>query len=205
MKIYIVEDHRLLRETWVHFLKSKIEIEIIGDTDNIRDAYLEIEKLKPNIVLLDINLKGDSGIILIQELKNTMPFVKIIVVSMHDEYAFIKKMFSLGIQGYVSKNAEINNLFDAIDTVKEGNLYLSDDIKKTFLDYALNNQNEYILTYKETQLISFIGHGFSNKEIAEKMNISTKTVEGHKTKIYKKLNLHSTADIIKYTREKGLI
>ncbi|TAF76006.1 MAG: DNA-binding response regulator [Bacteroidetes bacterium] len=203
-KIYIIEDHRLLRETWIQFLESKTDLEIVGDSDNIIDAYKDIERLKPHILMLDINLKGESGITLIHNLKMTMPFIKIIVVSMHDEYAFVKKMFSLGIQGYVSKNAKFANLFDAINSIKDNQIYLSDDIKKTFLDYAICNKSEPVLTYKETQIISFICQGFSNKQISNKMSLSIKTIEGHKSNLYKKLNLHCTVELIKYAREKGI-
>ncbi|TAF76005.1 MAG: DNA-binding response regulator [Bacteroidetes bacterium] len=203
-KLYIIEDHRLLRETWIQFLESKTDLEIVGEADNITDAFKEIERLKPHILMLDINLKGESGITLIQEIKKTMPFIKIIVVSMHDEYAFVKKMFSMGVQGYVSKNAKITNLFDAINSIKSNHTYLSDDIKKTFLDYAISNKSEPVLTYKETQVISFICQGFSNKQISNKMSLSIKTIEGYKTNIYKKLNLHSTAELIKYAGQKGI-
>lgn len=203
-KIYIIEDHRLLRETWIQFFESKTDIEIVGDSDNIIDAYKNIEELKPHILMLDINLKGESGITLINEIKKTMPFIKIIIVSMHDEYAFVKKMFSLGIQGYVSKNAKITNLFDAINTVKSNHTYLSDDLKKIFLDYSINSQAEILLSFKETLIINYICQGLSNKQIAEKMSLSIKTIEGHKTNLYKKLNVHSTVEIVKYAREKGI-
>lgn len=205
IKLFIVEDHRLLRETWMHFLSSKSNIEIVGNADNISEAFKAIELKKPTVLMLDINLKGESGISLINDLKNTMPFIKIIVVSMHDEYAFIKKMFSLGIQGYVSKNAEINNLFEAIEYVSTGKIYMSDDIKNIFVEHGLNYKPEVDLTFKEIEIIQFLSRGYSNKSIADELNIAIKTVEGRKSKIYKKLNVHSSVEVLGYAIKNGII
>ncbi|TAG59846.1 MAG: DNA-binding response regulator [Cytophagales bacterium] len=204
-KIYIIEDHRLLRETWVYFFSLKPDLKIVGQSDNIEEAFEQIEILKPKIVMIDINLKGESGLVLIKKLKNTMPYVKIIVVSMHDEYAFVKKILNMGIDAYVSKNAEISNLLNAISTVCKGEIYLSDDLSKLFFENALSLHKDKVLTFNELSVIEFICNCKTTKEIAQIMNLSIKSIEGYKTKIYKKLEIRSSLELLKYAKKNGIL
>ena len=115
--IFFVEDHKILVDAWKEIFLGQPDFKILGDADNIVEAYQKIDFVKPQVVLMDINLKGESGINLIKDLKNTMPFVKIIVVSMHAEYAFVKKMFAMGINGYVTKHSDGDSIFQAIRQV----------------------------------------------------------------------------------------
>ncbi len=205
IKIYIVEDHKLLRDVWKEIFVQQPDFEVVGESDNVTHAFENLELLKPEILLLDINLKGESGLELAKKMRNTMPYIKIIVVSMHSEMAFVKKMFTLGICGYVSKDADATNVYEAIRNVSKGEIYMSDDLKKNFMSRALKENNDVDLTYKELEVISYLCKGKCNKEIALAMEISVKSVEGHKTNIYKKLQVNSPTAIMKYAQENGLV
>lgn len=205
IKIYLVEDHKLLRDVWKEIFNTQPDFDVIGESDNVAHAYINLEILKPEIVLLDINLKGESGLELAKKLRNTMPYIKIIVVSMHSEAAFVKKMFSFGICGYVSKDAAATNVYDAIRSVARGEIYMSDDLKKNFVERALKNNKDVELSFKELEVVSYLCKGQTNKEIGIAMEISTKSVEGHKTNIYKKLKVNSPTAVMRYAQENGLV
>lgn len=206
IKILLIEDHLLIREAWKDILSSVNDYVIIGESDNVKDAYDKVSQLKPDVILTDINLKGENGAELVQKICNTIPNPKIIVASMNDEYSFIKKLFSVGIKGYVTKNSPKANLIESIKKVYDGEIYMCAEVKKLFLEksIAIDKDSNINLSLRELDIIKLITKGYSNKDIASDLDLSIKTVEGHKTKIYKKLNVKSIADLISYGKTKGL-
>ena len=205
IKIFLIEDHLLIREVWKDILSSNSKYTIVGETDNIHNAYEQICLLKPDIIMMDINLKGENGASLIQKICDTIPFPKIIVVSMNDEYSFIKKLFSIGIKGYVTKNSPKSDLLESVEKVYNGEKFFCTEVKKIFLNKSIDGESpSENLSLKELEIIKQITKGNSNKQIASNLNLSIKTVEGHKTKIYKKLGVQSIAELISYGKLKGL-
>ena len=206
IRILLIEDHLLVREAWKDALSKVDGYEIVGESDNMADAYEKVSLLKPNIILMDINLHGENGAELVYKICNTIPNPKIIVVSMNNEYSFIKKMFSTGIKGYVTKFSPKSDLIEAIKKVYTGETYLCSEVRKLFLQKSLNPSKEdnLSLSLRELDIIKLITKGMANKEIATQLDLSIKTVEGHKTKIYKKLGVKSIAELITYGKAKGL-
>lgn len=206
IKIILVEDHLLIREVWKDTLSSIENYEIIGESDNISDAYEKICKLKPDVIITDINLKGENGAELIAKVFNTIPNPKIIVVSMNNEYSFIKKTFSIGVKGYVTKFSPKADLIEAIRKVSSNEIYMCSEVKKLFLEKSINpsKDDNIHLSLRELDIIKLIAKGLSNKDIASKLDLSVKTVEGHKTKIYKKLNVRSIVELVNYGKLKGM-
>lgn len=206
IKIILIEDHLLIREVWKDTLSNITNYEIIAESDSINDAYEKICVLKPDVIISDINLKGENGADLIFKICNTIPNPKIIVVSMNNEYSFIKKTFSLGVKGYVTKNSPKADLIESIKKVYEGETYMCTEVKKLFLEKSINSNKEdnLSLSIRELDIIKLISKGRGNKEIATALDLSVKTVEGHKTKIYKKLGVKSIAELISYGKNKGL-
>lgn len=206
IRILLIEDHLLVREAWKETLSKIPGYEIIGEADNMTEAYDKISTLKPNVILMDINLRGENGAELVFKICNTIPNPKIIVVSMNNEYSFIKKMFSTGVKGYVTKFSPTSDLIEAIKKVNAGETYLCSEVKKLFLQKSLNPSKEdnVNLSLRELDIIKLIAKGCGNKEIASSLDLSVKTVEGHKTKIYKKLGVKSIAELITYGKAKGL-
>lgn len=206
IKILIVEDHLLIREIWKDTLSSIANFEVVGESESVTDAYEKISNLKPNVILMDINLNGENGAELISKVCDTIPNQKIVVVSMNNEYSFIKKCFTTGVKGYVTKNSPKADLIEAINKVSENEIYMSTEVRKLFLKKSINPSKEdnINLSIRELDIIKLITKGMSNKDIAGYLDLSIKTVEGHKTKIYKKLNVKSIAELITYGKSKGL-
>lgn len=206
IKIIIVEDHLLIREIWKDTLSSINNYEIIAESDSINDAYEKISALKPDVIVTDINLKGENGAELIAKICNTIPNPKIIVVSMNNEYSFIKKTFAVGIKGYVTKFSPKADLIEAIEKVYKGETYMCSEVKKLFLERSINPSKEdnIHLSLRELDIIKLIAKGSANKDIASKLELSVKTVEGHKTKIYKKLGVRSIVELVNYGKLKGM-
>ena len=206
ISILLIEDHLLVREAWKDTLTKTAEFSIIGEADNIIEAYDKVSTLKPDVILMDINLRGENGAELLFKICNTIPSPKIIVVSMNDEYSFIKKTFSTGAKGYVTKFSPKSDLIEAIKKVAQGETYMCSEVKKLFLQKSINPSKEdnISLSLRELDIIKLIAKGKGNKEIAIGLDLSVKTVEGHKTKIYKKLGVKSIAELITYGKNKGL-
>ena len=201
ISILLIEDHLLVRESWKEVLNKIDDFNIVGESDTIEDAYEKAIQLNPTIILLDINLRGKTTVDLIKELCNRIAHPKIIVVSMHSELSFVKKMFSLGVKGYVTKYSPKFDLIESIFKVNQGETYFCSEVRKLFLQTKDENVK---LSYKELETIKLVSRGLSNKEIATMWNVSIKAVEAHKTKIYKKLKLKSIADIIVYGRTRAM-
>jgi DNA-binding NarL/FixJ family response regulator len=201
ISILLIEDHLLVRESWKEVLGKVNDFQIVAESDNQDDAFEKIQKFRPNVILLDINLKGVASVDLIKKIVDTMPHPKIIVVSMNIEYFFIKKMFTYGIKGYVTKYSPKDDLIDAIYKVQGGETYFCSEVRKLFLD---SKQEEVKLSYKELEILKLISKGMGNKQIAAHWNVSVKAVESHKTKIYKKLRLSSIAELISYGKSRGM-
>lgn len=206
ISILLIEDHLLVREVWKDELSRIENYSIIGEAENMIEAYDKVSSLKPQVILMDINLRGENGAELLYKICNTIPNPKIIVVSMNNEYSFIKKAFSTGAKGYVTKFSPKSDLIEAIKKVAQGETYMCSEVKKLFLQKSINPSKEdnLNLSLRELDIIKLIAKGKGNKEIATGLDLSVKTVEGHKTKIYKKLGVKSIAELITYGKSKGL-
>jgi two-component system invasion response regulator UvrY len=200
--VVVVEDHQLVREMWVQLFAGKKEIEVVGETGGFEEAIEMIRVKRPDIVLLDINLPGASGLDAVPLIRKFAPGSRIIAVSMHNQPAYTKKMLQLGARGYVTKNSSHEEIFTAIDTVMAGKTYVCMEIKNILSDQALQDEptgpklNE--LSLREIEIIKLIKEGLSSKEIATRLHISIRTAEVHRHNILKKLGLKNTASLISF-------
>ncbi len=200
--VAVVEDHKMVREMWVQLFTGKQEIEIVGTSGEFKEAIEMIKSKRPDIVLLDINLPGGSGMDAVPLIRKFVPGARIIAVSMHSQPAYAKKMLQLGARGYVTKNSGPEEMFTAIDTVMEGKTYICMEIKNIISDQVMQDTNNgpdiKELSMREVEIIKLIKEGDSSKEIAVKLNISTRTAEVHRHNILKKLKLKNTASLISF-------
>jgi two-component system invasion response regulator UvrY len=200
--VFIVEDHQMVREMWVHLFIEKKDIEVVGETGNADEAIEQIKSKRPSIVLLDINLPGSSGMELVPLIRKFAPGSKIIAVSMHNQPAYTKKMLQLGAHGYVTKNSSHEEIFLAIETVMKGKTYVCMEIRNILSDQALQDEPSgpdiKELSLREIEIIRLIKDGLSSKEIAARLNISIRTAEVHRHNILKKLGLKNTASLISF-------
>ncbi len=205
INILLVEDHQLVRQAWRNLLHSQSEYRIIGEAETCKEALAFIRTTSLDIILLDVNLKGENGSTIISTICNILPHPKIIIVSMNSEFSFVKSMFKLGAMGYITKNASIEDMLLGIKEVSNGGKFLSQDLKNLFANNSVEKIEKLNLTIKELEIIKHISCGLSNKEIAALLNISEKTVEGRKTIVYKKLQVKNNVGLLKYATDNGLI
>lgn len=210
IKILIADDHQLFRDGLINLLSDTPEIEIVAHAENGKIAVEKAIIHKPDIVIMDIGMPVLSGIEATKLLKSKMPDVKIIALSMHSDKHFIKGMLEAGATGYLFKNCTHGQLIEAIETIYAGKKYLSDKITEVLIDDYLDkgdatSEVEENLSERELEVLKLIADGKSTREISEQIFVSVKTVGTHKQNILKKLDLTSTADIIKYALKKGII
>jgi len=200
ISVVVVDDHKMIREMWMRLFSETKEYEIVGESGEFHEAISVIHVRKPQIVLLDINLPHASGLDAVPLIRKQSPDTKIIGVSMHNQPALAKKMIKLGAKGYVTKNSPQEEIFIAMDQVMKGNIYICSEIKQILSEKALTGEPEKPgikdLSMREIEVVNLLKEGMSSREIAEKLKVSTKTIEVHRYNILKKLDLKNTASLI---------
>lgn len=210
IKIIVADDHQLFREGLVNLLFSAPKIEVIAQAENGLETIEKAKHFKPDVVLIDIAMPKMNGIEATRKLKKEMPEVKIIAVSMHSDKQYVKGILEAGADGYLLKNCTYRQLTDAIQSVYLGKKYLSEDVTELvingYLDPAKSESDSYSqLSEREKEIFILFAEGKTTREIGEKLFISVKTVGTHKQHVLEKLDLRTTADMVKYALKKGLI
>jgi len=214
VKVILVDDHQIVRDGIKSLLSECSEIKVVGEADNAYDFFKILKNEIPDVVLLDIALPKMSGIELAKIIKTDFPQIKILMLSMYTSEDFIFNSVKAGVQGYLPKNTTKAELTTAIKTVFKGKEYfsklISDIILKSYVNSAkygkeLSSDKIDILTKREYEILFYVVDGLSNSQISEKLSISSRTVETHKTNILKKLNLNSTVDLVKYAIRNKII
>ncbi|MFM2040917.1 MAG: hypothetical protein RLZZ493_1506 [Bacteroidota bacterium] len=207
IKVLIVDDHQLIREAWTAILQMTNRIKVIGTAETADEAYEVCSIYRPEVVLMDINLKNSNGFDATEKICNSLPKTRVIGLSLHDDVALVKKFLSKGAKGYLSKNTSREELVAAIDAVMNDKIYLAADIKEKFINQIIDTDKpaEKELTNKEIEIVTLISQGFTSKEIAEKIFISVRTVETHRHNILKKLNIPNAALLSSWAKDKGYI
>ncbi|MFM2359738.1 MAG: hypothetical protein RLY16_1731 [Bacteroidota bacterium] len=203
IRIIIVDDHKLIRDLWMQIFRLQENIDVVGQHGDLSEAKENIKLKRPDIVLLDINVKNESGLDAVPEIRKSVPGIRIIAATMHSQLAFAKKMFQLGAKGYVTKNSSYEEMLQAIDDVMAGKIYVCKEIKDLLSDHMLTPETPAeeglkLLSLREIEILKLIKDGASSKEIANKIHLSARTVEVHRYNILKKLKLHNTAALIGY-------
>ena len=214
IKIILVDDHNIVRDGLKALLMMEDDIEVVGEASDGEDLYRLLKDLKPNILLLDIFMPGKSGIEIAEEISNNYPEIKIIILSSSMDEDSIFNSIQAGINGYLPKNVKKDELVEAIHQVSEDKEFYSDAIPttifKNFKKFALVGkklmlQHTVSLTDREKEIVRWFAEGLSYKDIAEKLSISTRTVETHKNNIMAKFEFKTTVDLIKYAIKNGLV
>jgi len=205
--ILLVDDHKLIRESWSFILNSDTRFQVIGETDNA-DVAIEIAKeKKPKIVLMDINMTPVNGFEATKLVRKFSPGSKVIGISMHSMPAYARRMLQMGAMGYVTKNSSKDELLTAIMEVNSGKKYVCDEVKNILAQQELEEDggppDMNVLSRREIDIVQLIKEGLSSKEIALKLEISLKTVEVHRYNILKKLNLKNTAALVNFINAHG--
>jgi DNA-binding NarL/FixJ family response regulator len=211
-QIIIAEDHTILREGLRSLLSAKPEYEIVGEAEDGNAAIRCAEKLKPHLVLMDLSMPKMNGIDAIKEIKKRSPETKVLVLTVHKGDEYIRATFQAGADGYVLKDATHAELEMAIQNVLSGKNFISPGISEKLIGGYLHGQKTSkvttpwdTLTQRERSILKLIAEGHKNKEIADYLCISVKTVEKHRANLMQKLDLHNISDLTAFAIEKGLI
>jgi DNA-binding NarL/FixJ family response regulator len=200
--ILIADDHKLIRQTWEFVFNSDDRFRVIAECATGEEAIEASGRLHPDVVIMDINLPGISGVEATPQILKFSPGSKIIGVSMHTQPAYAKMIMREGASGYVTKNSSKDEMFNAILEVYNGRKYVCHEIKNILSDSITNDEGQNkrinLLSQREMQIISQIKLGSSSKEIATELNLSVKTVEVHRHNILKKLKLKNAAALVNF-------
>jgi len=200
--ILLVDDHKLIRDSWAYILNNDPRFTVIGQAGNADEAVAIAKDKHPGIVLMDINMQPVDGFETTKRIHHHSPASKIIGVSMYSLPAYAKKLLQNGAMGYVTKNSSKEEMIDAIMEVSDGHTYICNEIKTILAYQQLEDNNApremNSLTQREMDIVLLIKEGHSSREIAEKLDITYKTVEVHRYNILKKLNLKNTASLVNF-------
>lgn len=211
-RICIAEDHTILRAGLRALLASHPEVEIVAEAADGLELLSAVQKHCPDLVLMDLSMPKLHGLEAIQEIRSRHPEIKVVVLTMHDTEEYVLAALQGGAQGYVLKDNTEGKLLLAINAVLAGKTYLSPEVSGKIVSSYLEGKKTVshssqweTLTHREREILKLIAEGHKNKEIAEWLHMSVKTVETHRMHLMKKLDLHSAAALTAYASEKGLL
>ena len=212
MRIVLVEDHTILREGLRALLSADPKFKIVGEAADGREAIRQVEKLVPDLVMMDLSMPRMTGMDAIREIKKRCPATKIIALTVHEAEEYLRTTLQAGADGYVLKDATHVELKLAIQNVLNGKTYLSPSVSEKVIEGYLEGKNKQIpgsklglLSPREREVLKLIAEGYKNKEIAADLFISLKTVEKHRANLMKKLDLHNAAALTSFAIEQGLV
>lgn len=202
ISLLIVEDHPIVVEGLQKMFRDSSFAEVVGVAGSGQACRDVLRWIKPDIILLDINLPDVSGIDLCIEILKNNPKQKILALSTFGERHVIRQMLDHGAKGYILKNSSPEEILEGIKVVQEGGKYLSAETEEMLRD---KSKNELVITRREREILKLLSEGFTNAEIAEKLFISPLTADSHRKNLITKLNARNTPSLIKLAMEKGLI
>jgi DNA-binding NarL/FixJ family response regulator len=202
--VLIVDDHPIVRQGLRRLIDQEVDLTVCGEADNARDAKAAIQELRPDAVIVDISLKQGDGIEVVKDARARDAHLPILVLSMHDETIYAERLLAAGATGYIMKQAASDQFLTALRRVLGGSIYVSDVVGSTMIQkfaaggsYVSANPIDQ-LSNRELQILQMIGRGLSTREAAEALNLSVKTVESHRQRIKRKLNLATGSQLVQY-------
>ncbi|MGV7929283.1 MAG: response regulator [Spirochaetota bacterium] len=203
-RIYIVDDHAVFREGLALLINRTDDLEVCGESNELKGTVGKIRESTPDLVLLDISLKDVSGIELLKDLKKSRIDVPVLVLSMHDELIYADRAMRSGAKGYIMKQEPADRLLEAVRRVLEGKLYLSEKMTERMLAIQFEKKSRSgespveHLSNRELEVLELIGRGLSTHQIANRVNLNVKTVGTYREKLKKKLNLKSGVELARF-------
>lgn len=213
MRIIIADDHAVVRSGFMHILNFQQDMEVVATAADGLEAYDLVAKHKPDVLLMDLSMPpGESGLIATGKINEDFPDTKIVILTMYDDEEYLFHVLKNGASGYVLKNSPDEELFAAIRTVYDGGTYIQPSMATSLVrEFVKKDSDEVetdpfkILSKREIEVLPLVAKGYGNKEIAEMLYISVKTVEAHKAKLMEKLNLKSKPELVEYALKKKFL
>lgn len=212
IRVLLADDHTILRAGLRMMLNAQPDIEVVGEASDGRQALAEALRLQPDVVLMDITMPEMNGIEATRQIKRALESTRVLILTMHENEEYLFQVLRAGASGYILKEAADTELISAIRVVYSGRFYMSPSAQTMMVgDYLLRvrsgeERDSYsALTEREREILKLVAEGLTNNQIAERLYISPKTVDTHRTHIMDKLNLHSRAELVKYAMRRGLL
>lgn len=212
IRLLIVDDHQIIIDGLKSLLEDEADIKLLGEANNGKEALDVLKLLDVDIVLMDIDMPIMNGIEATKQILKDFPNVRVVILSMHKEGGLIKNLISIGAHGFLLKNSDQAQLIEALRKVAAGDKYFSPDVTLSLLNKTSIRTSAFQrmdllsqLTERETEILKLIAEGFSNKEIGERLFISHRTVDTHRTNLMKKLNVGNIAGLIKFAIQNGIV
>ncbi len=212
IKVFLADDHLILREGIRSLLGKVSDIDVVGEAGEGGETVVKVEQLVPDVVLMDITMPGMSGLEATKQIKQKYPQVKVLILTIHETNQYLSQMLQAGASGYVVKTTAASELISAIRAVHQGDVYLYPSITRMLVeDYLqrVEGGEEKIsyegLTSREREILMYIAEDKKNKEIADLLFISVRTVQAHRTNLMDKLGAHDRTELVKYAISKGII
>ncbi len=212
IRIIIADDHKMVVDGLKSILETNFPFQVVSTAENGQDLLRILSLVEPDVVLMDIDMPVMNGMVAMQEIKRLYPNIPVIVLTMHEEATLIKKMMDLGAKGFLFKNSNKDELFSAIEIVSKGGIYHSSEIgenssKAQQLSFEADKHSNlgFTLTDREIEILQLIAAGLSNKEIGDKLYISHRTVDTHRTNLMKKIEVNNIAGLIRFAIKNGYI
>ena len=202
ISVLLVDDHSLVRRGFRRMLEDENDISVVGEASSGTEAVDLARKLKPEVILMDCALQGESGIVATRSILGMLPETAVLMLSMHSEETLVRQSLEAGARGYVLKNASDLDLAAAIRRAMEGDIVLDPQVKRVEL---LRGERASGLTVRELEVLQLIAMGKSNKEIASELDLSVNTIAVHRASIMNALGLHKTAELVVYAISNVLV
>ena len=203
-RIYVVDDHAMVRRGLAAMIAFEPDLELCGEAEDCATATSEVGRLRPDVVIVDISLRGNSGIELTKNIKAFDPAIRIVVLSVHDESVYALRALKAGAKAYVMKQDIGSKVIDAVRKVRKGQMYVSERVGSQMLNRLVKGQDEpgdspvAGLSDRELEVVTLIGSGLATREIAARLHVSVKTVETHRAHVKTKVNLSSGTQLVQF-------
>jgi DNA-binding NarL/FixJ family response regulator len=203
-RILIVDDHPLVRKGLAELINQEPDMIVVGEADDAPVGLKAVTTLEPDLVIVDLSLKTNNGLELIKNIKAVSPSIQVLVLSMHDESIYALRVLKAGAKAYVMKQEVVDKVMEAIRRIRVGKLFVSERVAHQMLNQVVegNDPNSSspvdILSDRELEIVNMIGGGIPTREIAQRLNISIKTVESHRAHIKEKLNLENATQLVQF-------
>jgi DNA-binding NarL/FixJ family response regulator len=209
IRLLLVDDHPIVLDGIKAHLRTQPELEIVGEASNGEEALDKARALLPDVVLMDITMPRMNGLEATSHLRRQVPDARVLILTMHNSKEYIAQMLRMGARGYLLKDGSPAELVLAIKAVHNGEVFFAPSISKVFSDDALNGRRTIsdllpTLTDREREVLCQIAEGLLNKQIADKLGIGVRTIETHRERIMRKLNIHTVAGLTKYAIARGM-
>ena len=209
VKILIVDDHEIMREGLCSLINNEPDMEVIGQAQDGREAVRLTNQLRPDVIVMDVNMPGMDGIDAARRIVNDIPDIKIIALTMYPKKSFVMEMLNAGASGYILKDDAFAELVKAIKTVMAGQTYLCPKSASVLVDnyvrkHPLNASASVLLTNRQREVLKLLAEGKPTKEIALILKLSPKTVDACRRRVMEKLNVKNIAELVKYAIREGL-